>query len=202
MRYLIALFIVLGLIACESNVTIEDQQYLNYIENYRVHKDSVMEFAPYSPFNKKGKVDFHSLQYFEPTMDFVFKSKLYEYEIKDTVQIFGTKGDERKAVRFGYLSLEYKNETYKLNLYQTWDQNGNVHYMNWFTDKTTNDESYGVGRYLNFKKSKDKEFIYKIDFNFAYNPYCAYSKDYSCTIPLKEDFLDIAITAGEKKFHD
>ncbi|MFA8343555.1 MAG: DUF1684 domain-containing protein [Rhodothermaceae bacterium] len=201
-KYLLAMLLVCALAACESEYSIEDQQYLQYIDDYRVTRDSVMEFADYSPFNKKGKVEFHPLNYFEPTMEFVFYSKLFEYENKDTVQIFGTKGDEREAVRYGYLELNYDGDKYKLNLYETRDQKGNVYYMNWFTDKTTNDESYAVGRYLNFRKSADKNFTYKIDFNMAYNPYCAYSKDYSCTIPLKEDYIDLAITAGEKKFHE
>lgn len=202
MRYLLILAAVLLFAACEDQYSVEDQQYLEYIDNYRVTRDSVMEFAPYSPFNKKGKVEFHPLNYFEPTMEFVFYSKLFEYENKDTVQVFGTKGDERSAVRYGYLELNYDDEVYKLNLYETRDQKGNFNYMNWFTDKTTGDESYGVGRYLNFRKAADKDFVYKIDFNLAYNPYCAYSKDYSCAIPLKEDYIDMKITSGEKKFHE
>ena len=55
---------------------------------------------------------------------------------------------------------------------------------------------------MNFTKVDDPENIYTIDFNLTYNPYCAYTKDYTCPIPSKDDHIDIAITAGEKKFHD
>jgi len=47
----------------------------------------------------------------------------------------------------------------------------------------------------------DKNFVYTIDFNLAYNPYCAYSPDYSCAVPSKEDHISLAIEAGEKSFH-
>ena len=201
MKKILLLIIVLAFAACE-NKSQEEILYESEIDAYRVHRDSVMEYAPYSPFNKKSKVEFHPLQYFDPDLEFLFYSKLFEYENKDTVEIFGTKGDEREAVRYGYLNLKYRTENHKINLYETRDQKGDKYYMLWFTDKTTNNESYGVGRYLNFKISDNKETIYKIDFNLAFNPYCAYSKEYSCTIPLKEDYIDLAIEAGEKKFHE
>ena len=70
----------------------------------------------------------------------------------------------------------------------------------WFTDKTTNKESYGVGRYLRMEVFDDPDYIYEVDFNLAYNPYCAYSVDFSCAVPTKDDYIDLAITAGEKTF--
>jgi uncharacterized protein (DUF1684 family) len=105
-------------------------------------------------------------------------------------------------VRHGYFIFNYQDKEVKLNVYEGRSRDGEKYHSIWFTDKTTNEESYGVGRYLNFTKNDDPEYIYEIDFNKAYNPYCAYSKEYSCAIPTKEDYLDIAVTAGEKKFHD
>ncbi len=58
-----------------------------------------------------------------------------------------------------------------------------------------------MGRYIDFDLDSDSGHIYTIDFNLAYNPYCAYSSRYSCAIPTKEDYLDIAVEAGEKSFH-
>ena len=48
----------------------------------------------------------------------------------------------------------------------------------------------------------DPEHVYTLDFNLAYNPYCAYTPAYGCAVPRKEDHLDLAITAGEKKWHE
>ncbi|MCL4278406.1 MAG: DUF1684 domain-containing protein, partial [Ignavibacteriaceae bacterium] len=78
---------------------------------------------------------------------------------------------------------------------------GEPYYSIWFTDKTTGKETYGVGRYLDFELNENPDFIYTIDFNKAYNPYCAYSAMFTCPIPRKEDYIDMSIEAGEKNFH-
>jgi hypothetical protein len=78
---------------------------------------------------------------------------------------------------------------------------GEPYYSIWFTDKTTGKDTYGVGRYLDFELKDDPEFIYTIDFNRAYNPYCAYSSLFTCPIPRAEDYIDMEIEAGEKNFH-
>ena len=65
-------------------------------------------------------------------------------------------------------------------------------------DKTNGKESYGGGRYLDLEIPEDKIII--LDFNKAYNPYCAYSDRYSCPIPPIENHLDVAINAGFKAF--
>ena len=161
-----------------------------------------MKNDPTSPFNFKGKVEFHDLNYFKVDPNFVYKSKLYEFNPKDTVIIYGTKGEPRPAIRFGYVLINYKNENFLVNVYQGKTQSGMVYYSIWFTDKTTNKESYGVGRYIDFEKHDDPNYIYTVDFNLAYNPYCAYSPNYSCAIPTKEDYIPIEIKAGEKKFHN
>ena len=129
------------------------------------------------------------------------KASCLNIQTKDTISIFGTKGEERKVVRYGFVNFEYQKKSYRLNVYKGFSKNGNEYFSIWFTDKTTGEKSYGVGRYLDFELNSDREFIYSIDFNLAYNPYCAYSADYTCAIPTKEDYVDLEIEAGEKKYH-
>ena len=195
-------------IDCGKNYSPEEEEYISEIKKFRLEKDEYMKNDPGSPFNFKGKVHFEYLKYYEPDPDFVFKSKLYEFEVKDTLIIFGTKGEERKVVRFGFVKLKYEDQEFKVNVYEGSTNGGGKYYSIWFTDKTTGEETYGVGRYIDFEpifltgsKNPDKDFTYNIDFNLAYNPYCAYSPDYSCAIPTKEDYIDLAIEAGEKNFH-
>lgn len=69
-----------------------------------------------------------------------------------------------------------------------------------FTDATTGEESYGSGRYLEFYKQDIRNNTLQLDFNKAYNPYCAYSSGYKCPIPPKENRLPVAIRAGEMNF--
>ncbi len=144
---------------------------------------------------------FHPLKYYDVDPDFVFQSKLYEYPKKDTITISGTKGEKRKTVRFGYVKFNYQNKDYKINVYKAELKDSEVYYSIWFTDKTTGKETYGVGRYIDFELNPDKNYVYTIDFNLAYNPYCSYSAIYSCAMPTKEDHIDLAIEAGEKNFH-
>ncbi|MBU1100948.1 MAG: DUF1684 domain-containing protein [Bacteroidetes bacterium] len=199
---IILVAVLILLMSLYDKHTPEEIEYIKKIENYRTEKDSSFKSSPSSPFNYKGKVEFHSLKYFDVDPEFAFKSKLFEYEPKDTITYFGTKGEERTAVRYGYVQFKYHETLYKVNVYQGSSRNGEIYHMIWYTDKTTNKESYGVGRYLDFEVENDPHYLYTIDFNLAYNPYCAYSKEYSCAIPTKEDYIDLEITAGEQKFHD
>jgi len=202
MKFIIIAVSLLLIISCGNKYTEEEINYIKSIEELRKIKNEFMKNDPTSPFNYKGKVEFHELNYFDVDPKFVFKSKLYEYNPKDTITIYGTKGEPRKAVRFGYVIINYENIKYKVNVYEGITKSGEKYYSIWFTDKTTNKESYGVGRYLDFEKHDNPDYIYTIDFNLAYNPYCAYSPNYSCAIPTKEDFIPIEIKAGEKKFHN
>ena len=116
MKYLILLLLVsvtLFFSSCGKDYTPKELEYINKIEKSRAQKDSLFKNDPTSPFNYKGKVEFHPLNYFDVDPDFVLQSKLYKYENKDTVVIFGTKGEERSSVRYGYLKLNYK-DSYKL----------------------------------------------------------------------------------------
>lgn len=194
--------VILFISSCGKDYTQAELEYIKTIQDSRAKKDSAFKNDPTSPFNNKGKVEFHPLNYFDVDPDFVLQSKLYEYKDKDTVVIFGTKGEERSSVRYGYLKLDYKGTKFNLNVYETIYQDTLKYYSIWFTDKTTNDETYGVGRYIDFELNDDPEHIYSVDFNTAFNPFCTYSSAYSCAIPTKEDHIAVAIKAGEKKFHD
>lgn len=200
--FLSLLFVAMFVSACGENYTIEEKAYINSVEQHREKKNESMKNDPYSPFNSRTKVEFHELNYYDVDPNFVFKSRLFEYPEKDTITIFGTKGEARETVKYGFLTFNFQNKNYKMNVYESESNNGQKYYSLWFTDKTTNEETYGVGRYLDFELNNNPDYEYTIDFNLAFNPYCAYSKDYSCAIPSKEDYIDLAITAGEKKFHD
>lgn len=201
-RNILYLCVLVLFSSCGKEYTPEEKEYIEQIEKYRAQRDSVMEFAPYSPFNKKGKIEFHPLKYYEPDMNFVFKSQLYRNEKPDTVVIYGTKWEERQAVRIGHFKFNFNSGDYKLNVYETSDKDGNKSYMSWFTDNTTGEETYGVGRYLNLSIDTASTRVYTIDFNLAFNPYCAYNSKYTCAIPTKEDYINLDIEAGEKKYHE
>jgi len=188
---------------CKGNKVndVQNSRYVKSILQERAEKDSSMQYDPYSPFNRDTSVTFHQLKYFKPDPDFVFKSKLFLYNPQDTVKIMGTKGEARLVLLIGYVELKKDDKVYKVNVYKAFSRTGEPYYSIWFTDKTTGKETYGVGRYLDFDYNPDPNFIYTIDFNKAYNPYCAYSYLFTCPVPREEDYIDMSIEAGEKNFH-
>lgn len=187
--------------SCGKNYTPEEEAYIKEINELRKLKDEDFKTSLYSPFNQDVKAHYAPLKYFDVDPELKFTSRLFEYGSKDTIKVLGTKGEERKAVRYGYLKFTFDRKEYRVNVYKGWSEDGQEYFSIWFTDKTTGEETYEVGRYLDFELSPSKEFTYTIDFNLAYNPYCAYSATYSCAVPTKDDYLDIGINAGEKKFH-
>lgn len=202
-QLLFVTFITLILISCSNKETVEvlDKKYLSKLQQERENKDWEMQYDTYSPFKVDSLAKFEPLKYYPPTSEFIFKSKLYVNEKKDTIKITGTRGEIRDAIIEGYVVLDYNGNEQKLNIYKSFGPQGQSYYSIWFTDKTTGKETYPVGRYLDFELNNDSEFVYEIDFNRAYNPYCAYSDLYTCPIPTKEDYIDFEIKAGEKNFH-
>jgi uncharacterized protein (DUF1684 family) len=177
------------------------------ITQYRAEQDTFFRFDPASPFRRDTTITYTGIKWFEPDLGFRFESRLFRYDRPDTVSIFGTKGEERKSIRYGWFELEYGEKTYKLNVYKSREKDIRKpemrNYLNvWFTDRTTDKESYHVGRYVDIgSEENDPAHIYTIDFNKAYSPYCSYSPLYSCAIPTKDDYLDFSIYAGEKRYN-
>ena len=110
----------------------------------------------------------------------------------------------KKFYRYGTVSFKVADSTFKLTVYRGADLMQTVLYKNHlflpFTDLTSGEESYGAGRYLDLEINDIVNNQVILDFNKAYNPYCAYSDEYNCPIPPRENYLNIAIKAGEKNF--
>jgi uncharacterized protein (DUF1684 family) len=119
---------------------------------------------------------------------------------------FKTSGVKDKIFRlYGTASFNLDGKMNQLNIYQSQQVMGDEKYKDYlflpFTDSTSGNETYISGRYIDLKTSDIQNKKLVLDFNRAYNPYCAYvSGLYNCPIPPKENALSIAIKAGEKAF--
>jgi uncharacterized protein (DUF1684 family) len=102
--------------------------------------------------------------------------------------------------KYGEAIFEIDNIEYKLSIYQSHRLRQNEKYKDYlflpFTDLTNGEETYGGGRFIDL--SIPNSDIITIDFNKAYNPYCAYSSTSSCPVPPKENDLDLKVLAGVK----
>lgn len=114
-------------------------------------------------------------------------------------------GDRRLYRTFATLRFDMDGRPYTLNLYQNLtlmanDSSYHDYLFLPFKDDTNGMETYGGGRYLDFRIKDIKEGELVLDFNKNYNPYCAYSDGYSCPIPPRENHLNLEVKAGERVF--
>jgi uncharacterized protein len=102
---------------------------------------------------------------------------------------------------YAMLEFELDGQKFSMPVYQSKDLLNNPVYKDYlffpFTDLTNNEETYGGGRYIDLRIPKEGSEIV-VDFNKAYNPYCAYSNRYSCPIVPSENHLNMAVKAGVK----
>lgn len=181
----------------QDSIRITDELF-----SYREAAEAFFRNHPQSPFNQDSSTHYTGIKWYPPDLRFCFTSKLFKYYQAEHVTILGTKGEERNYIKYGYFTIQFNGEDYKLVVYKEIGEGGN-HLSIWFTDETTGKETYGVGRYVDLEEEHaDPGYVYTIDFNKAYNPYCAYSARYSCAVPRQEDHLPFAVTVGEKKYHE
>lgn len=113
-------------------------------------------------------------------------------------------GMKKRYFIYGLLSFKLHDCLLHLYVYQSKVLMQQKKYRDYlfvpFGDATSGFESYGGGRYLEFYITDIKNHHVTLDFNKAYNPYCAYTTGYNCPIPPKENLLPVAITAGEKNY--
>lgn len=166
------------------------QAYIgDYVNGHEVVKDGDKKYFRFFPIDETYRITAN----FERAKD----SKWFLVE---------TSGTQRKTFRiYGTVSFRLHDTAVKLNLYQAQnllaDPKHSDHLVLMFTDKTTGNETYDAGRYLDFVIRDIKNDRLIIDFNKAYNPYCAYVKNkYNCPVPPRENDLPVAIRAGEKTY--
>ncbi len=157
----------------------------------RQQKDNFFKTHPQSPLTEAQKARFDGLRYYPPNPLLYLMVRVQEFDDKRDVQIQTTSGETRWYRRWGEFTFRVEGETARLTIYQT--PHG---FFLPFVDAAANEETYPAGRYLEPEVLDDGRFL--IDFNQAYNPYCAYNEAWSCPITPPENRLKVPIRAGEK----
>lgn len=163
------------------------------LDHYRSQKDDFFSHSPQSPFTLEMQANFTGIKYFPEVPALQMELEIEEFEVKDRVEIQTTTGDMRTYQRFGKIHFEIEGEPTELTVYST--PHG---YFIPFVDSQAGKETYGAGRYLDPEALPDGKLL--VDFNLAYNPYCAYNEAYSCPLTPSENRLKVAIKAGEMNF--
>ena len=170
------------------------------VEAQRAAKTEQFRDSARSPLPVAMRGDaFPGLAYFEPDPAFRFVLPLHEHEQKETVTVETTADGEQTYRRWGEFRFEVDGESATLQAYRPDD--GADRFWVPFRDATSGEATYGAGRYLDLEPDRDRvDGEWVVDFNLAYNPTCAYNHAYECPLVPTENWLEIAIEAGEKDF--
>ena len=166
---------------------------MNKLQRFREEKDDFFLHDHHSPLDDEQRADFKGLNYFPENPDLRFQVEIEHFPEGDQIQIQTNTGDVQKYERYGRFHFHVDGENVELTVFQ--NQHG---FFLPFADSLAGRETYGAGRYLEPELLADGTLL--IDFNLAYNPYCAYNSNWSCPLTPAENRVNVPIRAGEKVF--
>ncbi len=159
----------------------------------RQQKDDFFKHSPHSPLDPLQQTKFGGLSYYDPDPALTFELVPEPFVDQKHIKMQTSTGDVRSYQRWGQVKFEAAGQGATLTLYYA---PGQPAFFVPFMDATTGSETYDAGRYVEVERLPGGKV--RLDFNLAYNPYCAYGPQWSCPIPPQENRLTVAIRAGEK----
>ena len=171
--------------------------FMSAISDFRKTKDDFFKTDHQSPFTQAQRKKFAGLNYYPENPDLLFELSLEKKEKVEQISMATSTGDQQEYVHVGQIRFSVQGQEALLQVYVS-EADGS--YFIPFIDATAPAETYGGGRYLEPEDLGDGRL--HVDFNLAYNPYCAYNDNWSCPIPPRENRISIRIEAGEKKYHE
>ena len=197
MKILLSLFLLITTLSCA-----QDKQPLYGDTDWQRDMNADFKDATKSPLKDKDRKGFKSLNFFKFDSTYVVSAKLIRTPDSKWFKMKTTTDRVSQERVFGVLTFILKGRTHELNIYQGKDLMKDEEYVDYlflpFLDNTNGDASYGGGRYIDMRIPEGDNLI--IDFNKAYNPYCAYNEKYSCPIVPRENSIDENIEAGVKVY--
>jgi len=164
------------------------------LKRFRAEKDRVFRQDPNSPLTPEQRDAFAGLVYFDENPQLVINGTVDRDVEPGEVRMATSAGEEQVYQRYGVVRFRVDGEAAQVVLYAS-DDSDELFIP--FRDATSGHETYGAGRYLEVHAHGDDV---TIDFNYAYNPNCAYDPAWSCPLPPAENWLKVPIRAGEKTF--
>ena len=177
----------------------DEETWRRALTRSRADKDEFFRDGHDSPLGHERGGAFHSLSYFEPEPALRFEVRLQRYPKADGVMMATSKGTRQLFNKVGYFELVVDGQAFRLQAYQSAEREDPSIFVP-FRDSTSGNENYGASRYIDLEVEHNDEYV--VDFNYAYNPYCAYSDDFVCPFPPRENWLSVPIRAGERKYRD
>jgi uncharacterized protein (DUF1684 family) len=167
------------------------------LDDFRKHKDEYFASGDHSPLAHADRHDFKGLSYFPYNPSLQFELDIDATQDQGSPITLNTSdGQKVDFLIAGKVRFLADNGEYELTLLKDYDRG---RFFLPFNDATNGLETYKDGRYLDPQQKPNGKLV--LDFNYAYNPYCAYDDGWSCPLPPAENKLPVEIRAGEKAFH-
>jgi uncharacterized protein (DUF1684 family) len=169
------------------------------LELEREDKDMFFGQHFQSPIPVEDRLRFKGLDYYPPNRKYRFELELREHREKGKVRVQDTQGNEREFLRWGEFRFRIDDEECVVQVYKSDAMDERLFIP--FRDTTSGKETYGAGRYIDLEP--ERHYVggkWVLDFNVAYNPWCAYSEYYACPFVPPENWLKVPIQAGEKDY--
>ncbi|OUR92206.1 hypothetical protein A9Q87_06930 [Flavobacteriales bacterium 34_180_T64] len=197
MKNVFLVFLLILMYSCS-----EQKEPLPGETEFQLEMNASYKDARTSPLKEKDRKSFKGLDFFKFDSTYVVSAKLVRTPDEEPFEMKTTTDRLPVYVKYGIVEFLIQGKPYQLNIYQNLDLLKKEGYEDYlflpFLDNTNGEESYGGGRYVECRIPEDDNI--SIDFNTAYNPYCAYNAKYSCPIVPRENYLDIEVRAGVKAF--
>ncbi len=163
------------------------------LKTIRAEKDAFFAHHPQSPLTREQKKVFSTLEYFPETPELRLEVAVEQFPEMQSVQFQTSTGDIQTYQRYGKFRFKVDEQEAELTIYV------DAHsFFLPFVDSLAGTQTYPAGRYLEPTLLPDGKFL--VDFNLAYNPYCAYNDSWSCPLTPPENRLRVPVRAGEKIF--
>ena len=170
---------------------------MSELTQFRVSKDEFFRGDPQSPLLESQREHFGSLDYYGENADLAFALTPEVFDDPELIEMQTSTGTVASYWRWAKVRFEVDGREVELTIFRDAGSGG---LFLPFVDARAGRETYGAGRYLDLHALEDGRLL--VDFNYAYNPYCAYNERWTCPIPPTENRLEVAIAAGERVFAD
>jgi uncharacterized protein len=176
------------------------------LDSKRTEKDDFFADHPQSPIPLEERDAFEGLDYFDSDPTYRVIATATVHDDPEVVLMETTAGGEMRYLRAATLEFELDRDdadleegTFELAAYQLESPNEEPYFVP-FRDKTTGQQTYKGGRYMELAPDRDLETGDElvVDFNLAYTPFCAYSEAFDCPLPPGENWLEVTVPAGER----
>lgn len=174
-------------------------EWVDRLRRNRAEKDRFLAEHAQSPVPPGDREAFDGLPYFDPDLAYRLEATVTRHDDPDPVEMETANGPPTRYLRVVTLAFEVDGTAQELHGYRQEHDDSRTLFVP-FRDKTTGQQSYDGGRYMEFEPDRELEDgdVVTVDFNLAYTPFCAFSDAFACPLPPEENWLDVAIPAGER----